>query len=815
VARGIAFGVVFGVTVGVAIGQWNTADSTMQSNATGLVLGIIIGSVLSVAYGGIGGVTSGAVLGIAVGTTAGILVGAVLGVSVLASYGVAGGLAFGQTFGTAIGVLSGVVVGAIVGMLLGVFFGVVVGIAVGVGAARVLDWLIAWALIHSARSIMCGSRVTPLPLPGLRQRLASWLSQDWPCGVDNANQLLAYTLQFIPVVGAVNDVLGKLPPHLLAPAVVRLVEKPFDWDLLRFSSAKLSNRLWQATVDGFFLLPSPLKQRWRSCFSIELRLDTPARAICAGFWLWHTQEAVRAVEAFAVVADLPGGKELYGIAQAIALGQNVLDLPDLAEWEDLATWLDACLAAPLRPGTVAALRTLQAVAADARVAQHALAPLNRSTALNRAIAALTGLINTENTTCPEPEWPLIRGVAEKWHGIVSRAGGVIGDEVLRRPAPNPYEGYSGLPVTGHTFIGRRDILMQIETHWTGGDRLPPLILYGHRRMGKSSILRNLGHAMGTDTVLAYLDLQDAGWVDHTGQLLLDFAQAIHSQAAMAGLDAGAEPTEGDYTDLGTARRGLNALFARLDPQMAGRRLILAVDEFEILQQRIEDGRVDPGVLHYLRAKVSDYRWLGLVFAGLHMLDEMGRDYRSAFYGAAEHIRVGYLSHDEAVQLITRPHPDFSLEYAADLREKLYSLTHGQPYLLQRLCWELINRWNERFLRDGAATPRVIVLDELDSVLTRDFFAAAGYYFDGVWSNITEDERRLMRVIAGREEGAWTLDELITVTGESEVAIIEEALKLLRRHDAVLIEAGCVRFASELMRQWVVLQDRSHAGWQLR
>jgi hypothetical protein len=73
----------------------------------------------------------------------------------------------------------------------------------------------------------------------------------------------------------------------------------------------------------------------------------------------------------------------------------------------------------------------------------------------------------------------------------------------------------------------------------------------------------------------------------------------------------------------------------------------------------------------------------------------------------------------------------------------------------------------------------------------------------------------MRVIAGREEGAWTLDELITVTGESEVAIIEEALKLLRRHDAVLIEAGCVRFASELMRQWVVLQDRSHAGWQLR
>ena len=164
------------------------------------------------------------------------------------------------------------------------------------------------------------------------------------------------------------------------------------------------------------------------------------------------------------------------------------------------------------------------------------------------------------------------------------------------------------------------------------------------------------------------------------------------------------PSEAGYAEQGAARRSFNALLDRLDAQMAGRRLILAVDEYELIEAGIKDGRIDAGIPGYLRSKVAQYRWLGLIFAGLHTLDEMGRDYRSAFYGQAEHIRVGYLSHDDAIRLITQPHPDFALEYAPELREELYRLTYGQPYLLQRLCWELVNNWNERFLREGEIHP---------------------------------------------------------------------------------------------------------------
>jgi hypothetical protein len=396
------------------------------------------------------------------------------------------------------------------------------------------------------------------------------------------------------------------------------------------------------------------------------------------------------------------------------------------------------------------------------------------------------------------EWPLIKEIAAAWQPLVIEAGGVAGDTVLRTAVPNPFEGYSGLPVIGTAFIGRRDTLRRIETHWAGGKLLPTLILYGHRRMGKTSILRSLEQAAPADTLIVYLDMQDAGWVGHTGELLLDLAEAIQRRAAEAGLQCGDPPAADEYRDLGHARRALNTLLNRLEPQMTDRRLILAVDEFELIEQGMEQGRIDPGLFGYLRALSQRHRWLALIFGGLHTLEEMGRDYRAAFYGQTEHIRVGYLSREDAVELITRPHPDFALEFAPELREELYRLGFGQPYLLQRLCWELVNHWKERFLQQAESTPRTLDLEDLDEVVTDDFYASTAYYFDGVWSNVTEPERALLKTMAQRD-GPWSRDEL-----EASAAAdgLDAALQLLRLHDVIVEEDGYIRFASELMRRWV-------------
>jgi hypothetical protein len=492
---------------------------------------------------------------------------------------------------------------------------------------------------------------------------------------------------------------------------------------------------------------------------------------------------------------------MASIARAIASAGRTQELSDFTPWHQETTWLDSLRLDALpedrpRPGTLKTLATMRSAAVEAAAANRAHAPLNRSTALARAADLLNRLLETGGETCPHPEWPLLRDAIEKWRNIVVTAGGEAGREVFREPVLNPYEGYSGLPVTGTTFAGRRDVLSEIETRWSTTDP-PAVILYGHRRMGKTSILRNLEQGLRPGYLLVYLDMQDsANLVDHTGQVLLDFAEAIHSRASAADLDAGPPLSEDEYQDLGRARRALNALLARLAPQMTGdRRLILAVDEFEYVEEAIVDGRVDAGILPYLRSVNQRHRWLALIFAGLHTLDEMGRDYKSAFYGQAEHVRVGYLRRADADDLVRRPHPDFALEYADALVDEIYRLTYGQPYLLQRLCWELVRRWNERFMRQGESTPRTLELGDLEPVLDAGFYAAAEYYFDGVWSNVTEDERKLMIAMARREE-PWTRSEL-TASGDAETA-----LELLRRHDVVAEDDQGVRFASELLRRWV-------------
>jgi hypothetical protein len=795
-------GISWGISaLGLPVNWFEVATGVMLGVAVGVLLGMTVRVAEGVA-GDLAGVVAvsvagGAVFGVAFGMPFNAAFGAALGAALGATFGVVGDVAFGTAFG--------VTLGAVFGVTLDVLIGAAFISTVIIALYRFFDYILlllpgnlVWHLGKKKRYRQA-SRVVFLPLPGLQKKMEKWLTIDWSSGLHNANQLLAYTMQFITVIKGTNATLDRLSGDILLSRIAEILVKPFDWNLIRFGSANLNNQFRQRFLDGLLFFPLGWRRRRKSQFPVEPRFDTPARAACAGFWFWHIKETAKAVEAFDVVKELTHGQELYGIARAISLAQKANDLQSIADWEQEMIWMNTLQHPVLRPGTLETLRTLQATASEARVAHHSQAPLNRSTAIGRAAADLTRLLETGESTCPEPEWPLIKEIVEKWRDIFSKAGGVVGEEVLRQPVLNPYQGYSGLPVTGTTFIGRADIMRRIENRWATTGQPAAIILYGHRRMGKTSILRSLAKRTDSNTLYVYLDMQNVGWVDHTGQLLLDFAEAIHRAAHDAGLQSN-PPKEDSYTNLGTGRRDLNALLNKLNPQMTEpKQLVLAIDEFELIETGIEEKRIDAGLLPYLRSINQKYQWLGLIFAGLHTLDEMGRDYQSAFYGQAEYLRVGYLDYNDAVQLITQPHPDFALEYAPGLLEEIYHLTSGQPYLIQRLCWELVTRWNERFLKQGETTPRILTADDLAPVLTPDFFHSAGYYFDGVWSNVTENERILMRIMAQREKGTWTAAELVEATGTKD---LQETIDLLHRHDVILEEKGGIRIASELMRRWI-------------
>lgn len=700
---------------------------------------------------------------------------------------------------------------------------------------RPLDWVLAATLYLLSRGRHVGSRVVWLPLPGLQRRLERELEQDWAAGLQSINQMLSYSAHSRAAIRALNAALERMPEDQVLPLVVALSDSPHQKDLLFYCSTPLLNHELQNVLLDVLSIPNlvrPLRRRVQARFPIVPRLDTPTRAACAGFLLWHQRHARGAASAFSRVKALPGGWELHSIALtldwALSIGAQARMLEDDERAAELAglfgKWLDATApleqiptdAALLGPHTIATLMRLRKIAGDAYQASNALTPTVRATAAGRAVAELTRMIDDIWETCPDPEAALAAQIAAEWRDVLIELSGQIGELFLRQPVENPYEGYSGLPVL-KTFVGRDGVLNRLNQLWTTPPDvpLPPIILHGHRRMGKTSILRRLESHRGPSLMVAPTDMQDLLLADHTGQLLFEFARAVHLAASQGGLDAGQDPVLEDYGTTGTARIALNELLDRLNPQMSGRRLLLLVDEYELAEDKLAEGTFEPGFVRYLRAAVQRYRWLGLIFAGLQSLEDELHHYRAEFYGMAEPIKVTFLGEPDALRLIRQPTEDFALEYEDELAREVYRLTHGQPYLLQRLCWELVEMWNQRFMEEREETLRVLTLDDLHTLLTpgfwHRFFEQAGYYFSGVWEESGPDERRLMAILARIDNGAvLDLEELLQCAGLQD-AEGNDAVESALRHDFVLEVDGGYQLAVPLMRRWLLEVGLPEAG----
>lgn len=455
----------------------------------------------------------------------------------------------------------------------------------------------------------------------------------------------------------------------------------------------------------------------------------------------------------------------------------------------------------LKSSTKVVLRTLQIVIQKVSAAKEVLSPLKRSKIAEKAIADLNQIIADGEEVCSLKEWTLIKKIAQKWLDILDKSGWVFEKGELRKDVENPYKGHSGLPVTDTTFRGRADIIRRIARYWGIDKNFPTLILYGHGRMGKTSILKYLERHIESSIIFVYLSIHKVGKISNTGQLLFHIARYIHSSAGKVGLSI-APPNAVDYTDMGCYDT-FSGLMDKLVPHMISQKcLVLAIDEFEVIEKKIREKKIDAEFIPYLQSIIRDYNWLGGIFAVVHTHEKILKYLRSSFYK----LRVGLLKREDSFRLIAFPRPGFTLEYSPELLKELYRLTSGQPLLIQRLCWELVTRWNERFDQQGVKTSRTLTMDDLPDIITPDFLESAEFYFDGVWDNVTEGERILMCIMAKRQEGTWTLDELADVVKTypslEKVSTLKETFDLLKRHDVIIEENGNVRFAGELMRCWV-------------
>jgi len=449
----------------------------------------------------------------------------------------------------------------------------------------------------------------------------------------------------------------------------------------------------------------------------------------------------------------------------------------LADVATAFSWLPEIL-----PTTVAA--TLGRFRAVSRIIDDKLVTTDNQAQLvklSAATAAMDELIKGLSFV-PTRERALFLPIAREWRNTLRKATGRL---------PNPY--IAGNPLrTAATdlFVGRKDVLRQIEQHLRNRRQRPTLLLFGQRRVGKSSLLYQMVNKLSANIIPVRVDCQAGEMQESNAAFLFNLARAIVSQAAeQRALHLPALPT-GQTVSFTTFSLWLESV-----EQILGERtLLLGLDEFESLGHAVDNGWLDERVLGFLRNLSQHHTQVDLLLAGSHRPDEIDETWSSYLIGATV-IEIAYLDPSETRRLIECPIPGFGLRYQPAAVDHIIQLTRCQPLLVQLLCQELVHLLNERGEREAG-------IAEIEAVVPRALQRGSSLYFAYLRKyDAGPLGDAMLRTLAQQGPGATLTVDALTSQQPDRLA----ALTRLLARDLVEKIDGGVRFQIELVRRWWAME----------
>ena len=448
----------------------------------------------------------------------------------------------------------------------------------------------------------------------------------------------------------------------------------------------------------------------------------------------------------------------------------------------------------------ALLRSLSRVSQDVAAALQQRSAYNGRLALEAIADRLDG-IQRELTRSAEPYAQRFGPVVARWRELLTAHIRELTLTVERRQEiDNPY--VIGVPLTAQqeVFVGRTDISRRIESLLLDRRR-PPLLLYGQRRMGKTSLLNNLGRLLPTTTLPLFVDLQ--GHVSYASDLagfFYNVARAmVRSADELRGIRLPFQPRATFAAD------PLTAFDEWLDEveraALAGgiEMVLLMLDEFEALDAALVDGRLsEAAVLGSLRHLIQHRPRFKVLLAGSHPLQEFER--WASYFINAQVIHIGYLREDEARQLVEYPVKEFALAYEPAASRRVLALTQCHPFLLQLLCGEVVALKNEQ----APDVRRLASVEDVETAARSALEVGSMFFADIQWNQVGARERELLRVLAAVGEGAYASAAELSPDRPSE----ETGTGLARLEQRGVIErtADNYRFRVELIRRWFARED---------
>jgi len=825
-----------------------------------LATGGFVGSAIGIA-GGIGtGVSGGVALGIAVCIASGVGIDTtwamVLGLAFGLATSVASSIVVNVAWGTGTGIMGGIALGTLIGVTLGPIWGIVWGLVTALGAVRfpfyiIQVFLAIWPIERTGYHPIEWDELGVFPLPRSYRVLIQRLWQNLHAGLEILAQVASNPFQR-PIVQRALHVYLHTHHNPLYELYRLFLDPDLDDILDAYAVAPLAYRFqtihpllrvesgsaWQ-TIPGTLLalLGDPREDDWQGVPTVRLlligelagrlvdmhqtrdrivwstslwrrtRSRTPLTLFIGMLYELLDEEYIRSdkfsLSSYRLIySDLiryPGGREIALTFELMAEFLTYSTIMDLGKGIKFANEL-INIVSSIRPIVLDTLKLLTAVSAEITVYQAATSRVTQQAALLRATGALDGIDDKVVRVVRPPEQGLLHRIVAQWRRLISEAGSILGRTTLPSLISNPY--VLNNPVTGALFVGREDILRELEELWSRPGQVPSVVIYGHRRMGKSSILRNLGARFGTSTLVVDFNMQRVGQVNNTRELLYSLALAIYDHLPSPMQTKISEPDESKFL-ASSPTLAFDRYLKSFDRIRSDQRLIIAVDEFELIEERIIVGRLDTELLAFWRGLIQTYSWFVTAFAGLHTLEDMTSDYWHPLFGSVQRIPVSFLAPRAARQLITQPTLDFPLDYDATAVDTILTLTGGQPYLIQLIGHMLVTTFNRTTFETGIERIYRFTQEDVEAVIASpEFIHNGSAYFLGIWGQAEQGtpigQTAVLSVLAA---GDQALEEIVTSTGLPSDQV-QAALATLIRHDVIIERNGSYGYTVDLMRRWV-------------
>ena len=366
---------------------------------------------------------------------------------------------------------------------------------------------------------------------------------------------------------------------------------------------------------------------------------------------------------------------------------------------------------------------------------------------------------------------------------------------------NPY--IAGLPIRNKDdFFGREELIKSIQKELLNPS-MKILVLYGQRRIGKTSIQLQLREELNKESYLPiYFDLQD--WAERPlGQLLFELARQTIEFIDPA-LNVG-NPNNYDNAGKYFQSNFIPRVKAALGVK---RRLVYLFDEFDTLDTSYLSATAEAAgktLFSFIKKLIDEVNNLVFIFVVGRQAEDLPEKYQSIFKAA--HIKeVWTLNQTGAEKLIRKAEDNGSLQFTLGGFERILALTNGHPYMTQLLCqraWELA-------YQDWEIKDSVPVIDEiLINNAVVDTFKSGEAAFVWLWDGISNEEKIFAAAFAENSQESYELkqEDVLRILRENSKLLrisnqSNSAERLVKRHILKRVEGGSYLFDIELFRLWI-------------